>query len=44
MTKYNQVKDTMTMIGEKIERSSLEPGGQLHVRLQDIKKEIIKQN
>ena len=38
MTKYNQVKGTMTMIGEKLNDPVLKPGGQLHVRLQDIKK------
>lgn len=39
MTKYNQVKNTMTMIGEKLNDPALKPGGQLHVRLQDIKKD-----
>lgn len=39
MTKYNQVKGTMTMIGEKLNDPALKPGGQLHVRLQDIKKD-----
>ena len=39
MTKYNQVKGTMTMIGKKLNDPALKPGGQLHVRLQDIKKD-----
>lgn len=39
MTKYNQVKGTMKMIGEKLNDPVLKPGGQLHVRLQDIKKD-----